>query len=230
MAKNSIELPKEFEQLSAPIQLYVKEESDNARNQALGVFGFIAVVFGVLNFVGLSTLVSISVTDQLETIGGREITDILDLAEERLETINALNSVVANEGIILISSSPCPEGWEHWRAGAGQFLRGLDPTGLVDPDGPRRILGDTQTYATARPIAGWNISSSGDHTHTITGTFANGSGTNRNARRGNGDVNPSEYNDSSGVGNAGLHTHEITGGDIETRPKNISVLYCVRSN
>jgi hypothetical protein len=83
-------------------------------------------------------------------------------------------------------------GWTSTPDTRGQFLRGLDTSGTVDPDGAGRVLGDTQAESV------------GQHTHDIaistSATGANGGG-NR-------------------VVPGGTTTTELNTG-VETRPKNI---------
>lgn len=96
----------------------------------------------------------------------------------------------------------------------GQFLRGLDPSGTVDPDGGSRTLGETQ------------LDSYKSHKH--------GSGTFNNYATVNGSF-------SSTQGTIGLHagtqsstnqvaTTDADAGDVETRPKNVSVNYFIKIN
>lgn len=109
--------------------------------------------------------------------------------------------------VVAFDSSECPEeGWEDFKHAYGQFIRGIDKSGTnVDPDGKREP---------ASP-QGSAIES---HSH------------------------PQVYGDVKGhfssdgwetvphvtkSGKNGVHTAPI--GGSETRPKNIALLYCVKS-
>jgi hypothetical protein len=93
---------------------------------------------------------------------------------------------------------PCPDGWSEFTAARGRFLRGIDSTGTVDPDGVRA----------AGSVQADDFKS---HSHNVYYSATGGLG-NVWAALGSGST-----------GNTGLTTP--TGGD-ETRPKNVAVLYC----
>ena len=102
----------------------------------------------------------------------------------------------------------------------GYFIRGL---GGVDSDAARTI-GSIQLDSTALPKAGFSTSAAGGHSHTIplynyaigTGQYVESADSNY---RGN-DTSTSAAPD---------HYHYITGGDAETRPKNIAVNYIIKA-
>ena len=93
----------------------------------------------------------------------------------------------------------------------GMFLRGLDESGLVDPDGSGRSLGDTQSDENKSHVHGVsygntvNVASSAGVTFKSDGVFS--------------DFNATGTNQEQAI--------SADGGD-ETRPKNASVIYCIR--
>jgi hypothetical protein len=105
----------------------------------------------------------------------------------------------------------------------GQFLRGLDPSGTVDPEGATRTLGDSQGHSTALPNNPWTTSNSGNHRHSE-GSGGNATNLSYNKFAGaSGTTYNTVYTDY-----AGAHTHTISGGDAESRPKNITVNHFIK--
>jgi len=118
----------------------------------------------------------------------------------------------------------------------GLFLRGLnqfDPAKgprldkYKDPDGSRRKAGKLQEDATGlpknkkNPFQG-NALSAGDHSHIYFKARREG------GRAGSDDRASSE---ASNTGSSGSHTHTVlitSGGDSETRPVNIAVVYYIK--
>ena len=130
----------------------------------------------------------------------------------------------------------------------GQFIRGYDSSGSVDPDGTGRVLGDTQ------------IDTIASHTHTGTTNVGGGgsapiSGTTNPAsidllvdpsttsyfNEGTleyseltGDTKTRSYSHShtfSGTVTIPSHTHTFTSnatGSLETRPKNVCLHFIIR--
>jgi microcystin-dependent protein len=116
----------------------------------------------------------------------------------------------------------------------GQFLRGVDPTGMLDPDGVTRHnkytdgntgneVGSYQYTATKLPNTSFVISISGDHDHEVSHL-----------------PSASVYSNLSAVGNKvplwssdqetstdGDHSHSLSGGDNESRGPNANVNYLV---
>ena len=99
----------------------------------------------------------------------------------------------------------CPLGWSDYTPAYGRFLRGIDQTGstAVDPSG-KRAPGNQQADAFA------------SHNHNIQGVFLAGSLSGPETVTGNTRAA------------AGVFQSAATGG-TETRPKNVAVLYCVKS-
>jgi hypothetical protein len=107
--------------------------------------------------------------------------------------------------IAAFASSTCPSGWTEYTAARGRFLRGIDNGAGNDPDGTR-APGNTQADKV------------GPHTHDTTGnrivTTSGGVGLNAGADR--------YWNGNFPV----TATSLLSGGDVETRPKNVAVLFC----
>lgn len=121
----------------------------------------------------------------------------------------------------------------------GRFLRGV-AHGLEarDPDVSRRTesapggnvrdaVGSVQDEATGIPHAGWQVSLSipEEHTHP-TPTWNGQGGTKELASTLS---TPDFLGQSPDTGRGGAHVHRITGGDSETRPKNVAVEWIIRT-
>lgn len=88
----------------------------------------------------------------------------------------------------------------------GYFLRGLDPTGKVDPDGKSRSLLSTQADALKQH----------QHTYKRTAWFGN------ELRHGDSFLTPVGYADDFSTS-----VPTSTDGDAETRPQNVAVNYLI---
>tara|TARA_Y100000310_G_C20646202_1_gene796747 strand:- start:592 stop:1452 length:861 start_codon:yes stop_codon:yes gene_type:complete len=141
-------------------------------------------------------------------------TDLLSKIKELEERLKSTaNSQYLDNAVLVVrkkhldTPTGCPIGWESWSEADGLFLRGVDNSGVVDPDGLRE-LGSIQLDSV---IA---------HTHPIQKrTKANLTGQDwRNAGYLMNDDNLNEQSET------------LTNGDsTETRPKNIAVLFCVKA-
>ena len=118
----------------------------------------------------------------------------------------------------------------------GMFLRGLNQFDPVkgprrdkykDPDGSRRKAGKPQEDATSlpknkkNPFKG-NAVSAGDHSHIYFKARREGGRTGSDARASS---------EAGNTGSSGNHTHTVlitAGGDSETRPVNIAVVYYIK--
>ena len=108
----------------------------------------------------------------------------------------------------------------------GEFIRGWDDGRGIDSG---RAFGVSQGDSTKLPNTSFTTDNPGDHKHKTVdrngdGSFGNqskaGDGPTAIWARGGGNTL---------TGNGGSHTHTITGGgDPETRPKNVSLLSCIK--
>jgi hypothetical protein len=105
----------------------------------------------------------------------------------------------------------------------GRFLRGLDPSGAVDPGGATRAIGDEQLDAlqnipwgngfAAPHYPGWPISSTGALQVYYHGTTA-----------------PTMTGTLTGwrLGVISYNAANVARVGTETRPRNVAVLYCIK--
>lgn len=123
----------------------------------------------------------------------------------------------------------------------GRFLRGVDHTGKVDPDIASRTtnnnnggntgksaykVGSMQGYSSSLPNNPIKLQDTGAHTHKVksmdAATLAYGSsGKTQNIWYPYG-------GGSQGTSQDGVHTHNVTGGDKETRPTNVYVNFIIK--
>jgi hypothetical protein len=115
----------------------------------------------------------------------------------------------------------------------GQFLRGVDGTGLVDEDLatrqphaslPKDQPGSIQDDSTALPTAGFSASG-GPHGHSVNVKYQEYKG-------GDGPFTIGFILSGASTPTApspdGSHQHVVAGGDIETHPKNAYVYYIIK--
>ncbi len=96
--------------------------------------------------------------------------------------------------------------------GDGRFLRGSSRSGLLQP------------FSTAMPLAPFIVTPDGEHDHLIDRSGPTGRliGTAEGGGDGGGDQSDIKTRA------AGRHSHSIIGGDSETRPVNMSVVWIIR--
>ncbi len=103
-----------------------------------------------------------------------------------------------------------------------RFLRGLSKTGSRKP-------GSFQTESTKMPKKNFKIETSGNHSHnymtTATGSTYDNSNNQPSSPGRFGLIGKKKTNSIEGA-----HEHELTGGDLETRPDNIGIFYYIRIN
>lgn len=131
--------------------------------------------------------------------------------------------------IMAFDLEACPLGWSIYTAAQGRFLRGIDPSGTVDPDGVR-VIGDLQDDAMQRITGKVETTESRAQNFTLEppGTSAlsgDPDGLVGNRLTAGSGTNPTSVNwrflkfDSGNSPGARV-------SDDETRPKNVAVLYC----
>ena len=128
----------------------------------------------------------------------------LNRYNEAIEEIVSINNSL-KKSVIAFASDKCPDGFYPYKKAQGRFIRGLDKSGKIDPDGKRRSIGSFQDDSLKKHR----------HSHDSIGWGAGAS----NLGKGRAD------------GNSPKHDWNIyssyTGGE-ETRPKNVALLYCIR--
>ena len=112
----------------------------------------------------------------------------------------------------------------------GVFLRGLDNGKGKDVG---RVLGSYQNDSTKLPNNKFSTDSNGNHTHSYTRSFYQYNGLyhpDNTVSIATGLDNPTNT-PSGAISAAGSHSHIVTsGGDLETRPINISINYIIKIN
>lgn len=120
----------------------------------------------------------------------------------------------------------------------GRFLRGVSDNTGRDVDADRRSamrqggntgneVGSVQDNATKLPNTPFTTSDPGNHTHGDP-TWDGQAGKYEIAVNNRGPGNIDYGNESAPTTAAGAHTHTISGGDGETRPKNINVNWIIK--
>lgn len=135
---------------------------------------------------------------KLEKGGGVKVEAVASALEAKVvERVSANYPIKA---VVAFNLRTCPKGWEEFKPAYGRFVRGIDNSGKkVDPDGAR-LPGNTQE----------DLFKSHGHPISTAGiwgrSFKGADGQPRTAHEGRG------------------NTDSI--GGVETRPKNVSLLYC----
>lgn len=113
---------------------------------------------------------------------------------------------VPTGAVVTFDLNQCPEGWEEYKAAYGRFVRGIDKSGSnVDPDGTRTPGSQQEDQFES-------------HSH-------------KHSPREGGTVWLEENYDEGGnwpdQKNGNTQDNETsTEGGVETRPKNVALLYC----
>lgn len=140
--------------------------------------------------------------------------DSIQLNDESLKIVssNVSKSIIENQipsgAVIPFNSDSCPEKWEEYKLAYGRFVRGIDKTGRLDPDGIR-LAGDVQSHTFL------------NHSHSISGA--------KTAAHQPQVGSPHGYHPGA-LGNTINKTSDLTGDNVgkETRPVNVALLYCVK--
>ena len=127
----------------------------------------------------------------------------------------AVGGPVPSGAVMAFYLSSCPSGWSAANgAGStvnmvGYFIRGLDPSGAIDP--------------IARGLGSYEADAVQEHTHSALGGSFLEAGTGSGPGFGTG----STYAPTSGAGYTGAMATGTS--STETRPKNIALLYCQKN-
>jgi hypothetical protein len=120
--------------------------------------------------------------------------------------IKALSDRLDQRGeVAAFAATSCPSPWVAYTPAAGRFIRGFDPQGTNDPDG------------TSRTIESIQLDSVGPHLHTM---GVNGMDDNAN-------VNQDRFPNFGNNGGVGAKHQTDNNSGVETRPKNVALLYCI---
>lgn len=130
--------------------------------------------------------------------------------------IDRLTTRIDKRGMVAaFAAKECPAPWKVYPEAMGRFVRGIDPNGVIDPDGVR-LPGSLQVDGFA------------DHVHTMgknsTDTYQMaGGGANQRLSH----WPPNGEADAAYGGGGPKSTNGAVGGIKETRPKNVALLFCV---
>lgn len=126
-------------------------------------------------------------------------------AEATDAKIKALTERLDKRGeVAAFAATSCPPPWEPYTPAVGRFVRGFDPKGINDPDGPNRTIESTQ------------LDSVGPHAHTM----------GNNGMDDSANVNQDRFPNFGNQGVGAKHQTDNNSGS-ETRPKNVALLYCI---
>ena len=90
-------------------------------------------------------------------------------------------------------------------------------------------LGSSQNDSTKLPNSGFDTTTNGDHNHQFKWVhWHHPSSGDISFSTAGSTTSTNTSNSSDAILNAGNHSHIITGGDSETRPRNVALLYCVK--
>jgi len=154
-----------------------------------------------------------------------------------------LGAGMPNGAIAAFASASCPSGWSEYTPARGRFLRGIDPTGTLDPDGVR-TAGSTQNDALQAHrhwtgiVTDYNNSNEaasylgdGYTTTDRQSTSRHAWSTENNTPRGYGvttapitDGSTVSYSYTQSTAQEPDNTSART--DTETRPVNVAVTFC----
>jgi hypothetical protein len=141
--------------------------------------------------------------------------EIKQIMEDTAAKIQALTDRLDKRGeVVAFDATSCPPPWTAYTPAVGRFVRGYDPGGTNDPGGKERQIGSLQGDGV------------GAHTHTMgvngvdSSTILPGNGRRlANFIPGIG-TDPKMQTDQN-------TTDPTTNSTGETRPKNVSLLYCI---
>lgn len=126
-----------------------------------------------------------------------------------------MQQLVPSGAVVAFNLAECPAGWEPYVAAQGRFIRGFDPTGGIDPN---RTVGSLQEDAFQ------------GHYHAMDpggapGLWDSTQGNGPSGRAAKTDYKNGETFRVLGPVNG---AHGAVRVANETRPKNVSLLYCER--
>jgi len=193
-----------------------------------------AVLQGVYNFTPLTTDAQDNVSFTLNNFNYPSSSLVKTYVDTSINNLNNQGQLMPIGAIIAYYGLVAPTGWLLCNGATfdasvytalntllgsntlpdlrGYFLRGLDST---------RTLGSQQNDATKMPNNPFVVQPAGSHSHTLgVNNGIGGTGSVTTSTGGVQTVSTSTTPD---------HTHNLTGGDTETRPKNIAVNYIIKA-
>lgn len=129
---------------------------------------------------------------------------------------SGVGSGVPNGTIAAFASTTCPTGWSEYTAARGRFLRGIDNGAGIDPAGTR-APGNAQADAMQQITGSMGFNRTA--TSNLVGAFVSG-GTPGASGATSG---------SNAAGSVGFNSANSPGArtDVETRPTNVAVTFCI---
>ena len=98
MSDNAKKTTTPLTDVSAEVKLYVKEQAEKARNQAIGILSFVAGLVGLLTALGIylpaKTFVQHALQEQLETQGNKAMQQ--SISDAHKDSIEALRQIQDN--------------------------------------------------------------------------------------------------------------------------------------
>jgi len=124
------------------------------------------------------------------------------------EQVDPKLSALPSSAVVPFDLRKCPAGWEEYRPAYGRFIRGLDPLGETDPM-RNRTPGSVQDDAVER------------HSHPRPRGV-------HGSRKGAGDSGSFQQGQFFDYSHVDTPSTGLNEGDIETRPKNVALLFCIK--
>lgn len=124
----------EKEQVEAEIQLFVEKRSNRARNEAIGILGFLGVLVGIISTLGiwgqLTKYVDNSIQNNVDAGVVKNLKQLNEEAEDLLDEIKNKNEIIldASDGLIV---ELYEHKWSGWYSKANTDISSQLPNNVI---------------------------------------------------------------------------------------------------